>query len=428
MQRIVGLAILVAIALGYLTAQQALAVEESGHPQNHATWSRFRGPNGSGVCEDYTFPATVEKVDILWQVALPGQGHGSPVAAQGRAFVPCADAKTGRQIIDAYELKSGKLCWRREFVGKVFPKHAFNSFASSTPALDETNLYYAWATPESLRIVALRQVDGSLVWEKDLGPFVSEHGFGASPVVYEATVILPNEQDGVSFVVALDCKTGQVVWQTPRKTEKTAYSTPVVFREPSGRDQLILTSWAHGISSLDPKTGQVLWEMPLFHNRTVGSPVVAGDLILAACGEGGIGREMFVIRAGDATGQRKPEIRYEVRSSIPYVPTPVVHRGYAYLLFDKGVLTCMKVETGEIVWRERLPGEYFSSPVVLGNTVYCLSRSGTLVAVATGQQFQILGQSELGETSHATPAAAEGVLLVRTIEHLFAVKCREGKP
>jgi len=385
-------------------------------------WPRFRGPNGSGVCDLYQFPTEIGAESFAWQVSLEGCGHASPVAQNGRVFVASANGETGQQILAAYSTESGKLIWRQSLPGKVFPKHAFNSFASSTPALDANRLYYAWATPESLQLVAMRQETGEIVWSKDLGPFVSQHGFGASPIVYGDTVILPNEQDGESFIIALDCATGEVRWKTPRKSEKAAYSTPTILSLPGAKDQLILTSWAHGVASLDPQSGNPLWELPVFHNRTVGSPLVAGDLIVASSGEGGIGREMFVIRAGIPENGRKPAIHYEIRGSLPYVTTPVAYKGLLYLLFDKGIVICQRLENGDIIWKERIPGEYFSSPLVLGGKLYCLSRSGSMVVLSTGEKYQVLGKYEFGEATHATPAAADGLLLVRTLSHLFAVK------
>lgn len=391
-------------------------------------WSRFRGPNGSGVSDLYQFPTQIGPDKILWQVALDGAGHASPVARNRRVFVASADPETGRQILAAYSTENGTLIWRRLLPGDVFPKHAFNSFASSTPALDQEHVYYAWAIPQSLRIVAIAQDTGEIVWEQDLGPFVSQHGFGASPIVYQDLVILPNEQDGESFIVALDCATGSVRWKTPRKSEKAAYSTPTILRIAGAKDQLILTSWAHGVASLDPLSGHPLWELPVFHNRTVGSPLVVNDLIVASSGEGGIGREMFVVRAGIPETGRQPEIHYEIRGSLPYVTTSVAYQSLLYLLFDKGIIICQNLDDGQVFWRQRIPGEYFSSPVVLGGKLYCLSRSGTLVVLATGKEYQFLGQSDFGEPTHATPAVADGLLLIRTLRTLFAIKALNSGP
>jgi len=387
----------------------------------HESWPRFRGPNGSGIYTTHEFPVVFSANSFLWTAELAGIGHSSPVIANGRVFTASANQETGEQVVEAWDLFSGRKLWSRTLPGHIFPKHAFNSFASSPPALDGERLYYAWAVPESLHIVALNQSDGAVVWQADLGPFVSQHGFGASPIVFEDLVILPNEQDGEGSVVALDATTGKIRWKTPRRTQKTAYSTPCLLKVDGASPQLILTSWAHGIASIDPESGQPLWELNLFHNRTVGSPLAVGDLIAASSGEGGIGREMFVVRSPHSS-REKPEVVYEVKSNIPYVPTPVAYEGRLYLLYDKGVVSCVELNSGKLVWRQRLPGEYFSSPVILGAKIYCISRSGTVVVLATGDQFHLLGTSELGEGTHSTPAVADGILVIRTFRNMFAVR------
>lgn len=391
------------------------------------SWPRFRGPNGSGIYEGHQFPEKIEDSDVLWRQTLGGFGHASPVIVNGSVFVASADRMSGEQILEAFDLKTGVASWSRRLPGKVFPKHEFNSFASSTPAVDEERVFYAWATPESLRLIALRQANGATLWEIDLGPFVSQHGFGASPIVHGELVILPNEQDGTSCVVAVDRRDGQMRWKTPRRSEKTAYSTPCVFFPENGQPQLILSSWGHGIAALDVATGRPLWELTVFHNRTVGSPLIAGDIVAASSGEGGIGREMFVVRLAKSGGNEEPEVLYEVKNSIPYVPTPVAYGDRVYLLYDRGVLSCLNLATGDVIWRQRLPGEYFSSPVIFGKKLYCLSRTGTVVTVAVDDRFQLLGTTELGEGSHATPAAADGIMVIRTFTRLLAVKAQELK-
>lgn len=394
---------------------------EDRNVQGSESWPRFRGPNGCGLNDRYEFPDVIREEHVVWRIGLGGSGHSSPVIGHGRVFVASSRPETGEQILEAFDLITGKGLWTRTLPGKVYPKHEFNSFASSTPALDEESVYYAWANPDSLRVIALRQEDGTPIWEVDLGPFVSQHGFGASPIVYRDLVILPNEQDGESFVVALDSQSGKIRWKTPRRTQKAAYSTPCLLTAGPA-PHLILTSWAHGIASLDPQTGEPLWELSVFHNRTVGSPLVVGELIVASSGEGGIGREMYVIQVGKVPENPEPKILYEVRTSIPYVPTPVAQGDRLYSLYDKGIVTCLDLRSGSEIWRRRIPGEYFSSPLILGRKIYCISRTGTLVVLGTGDQFQLLGTSELGEGTHSTPAVADGVLVIRTFTKLLAVK------
>lgn len=385
-------------------------------------WTRFRGPNGRGEIPSLEFPGGLSDDHIAWRVELGGKGHSSPILAQGCVFVASADPETGKQLVQCLNQQDGRELWRREEPGQVFSKHEFNSFASSTPTWSDGTLFYAWATPEHLRVIALRADSGETIWERDLGPFVSQHGFGASPIVFDDLLIVPNEQDGVSFITALDVRDGHTRWMTPRRSEKAAYSTPTLFRSEQGDSQLIFTSWAHGVYALDPHTGNPLWELPVFHNRTVGSPLLVGDLVFASSGEGGIGREMFAVRVGLPENKREPSVAYEIRGSLPYVTTPVARDNLVFLLYDRGALTCLEAESGAVVWRQRLAGEFFSSPIRLGDKLYLLSRAGEMFVAAADRQFRVLGRYDFGEASHATPAATDGALFVRTERHLIKLQ------
>ena len=188
-------------------------------------WTRFRGPNGTGLSDAKTIPATWTPSDYRWQIQLPGKGHSSPVIWGDKLFVLSADPTSAQRYVLCIHTGSGKLLWQKEYVSDTHPLNGRNSYASSTPAVDEQHLYVAWATLDHLMLRALDH-DGNEVWNQDLGPYVSEHGFGNSPIVYEDLVILvnsqqaeelePNQKPGTSSVVAVKRATGKVRWTVPR--------------------------------------------------------------------------------------------------------------------------------------------------------------------------------------------------------------------
>src|SRR5439155_5428742 len=194
-------------------------------------------------------------------------------------------------------------------------------------------------------------------WQRDFGPFVSQHGCGTSPVLYRDKIILGNDQDdqkfvkestrsGESFIVAVNAKSGRTVWQTPRRSAVVAYSTPCVYEPESGQPALVFNSQAHGISALDPDSGKVLWEYDqAFDKRTVSSPVLAGDLILGSCGSGGGGNFVTALKPGQSG---VPELAYQIKQSAPYVPTAVIMNDLAWLWSDSGIVTCIHAPTGSI--------------------------------------------------------------------------------
>ena len=232
---------------------------------------------------------------------------------------------------------------------------------------------------------------------------------------------MPNEQDGVSFIVALDRATGETRWLAERRTEKTAYATPCLYQFEDGTVQLLANSWAHGFSAIDPRTGKALWELPIFKYRVVGSPTVAAGLVFGSCGTGGVGKQMFAVRPGNPAKGTEPEVAYELTGSLPYVVTPVGSGDLLFSWYDKGIVTCLEAASGEVVWKERIGGEYFASPVCVGERLYGISREGEVVVLAASRRFQELARIDLGERTNSTPAVAGGVMYLRTASHVMAI-------
>jgi len=383
-------------------------------------WTRFRGPNGSGESEADGIPVTWGEKDLLWKVKLPGAGHSSTVVWDNRVFITSTDDDASK-FVSCINIFNGSDVWKRRFPGKVYQKNTLNGFADATPALDKDDIYLAWTTPEEYTIVALDQQTGKDAWRRNLGPFTAQHGSGASPIVFEDLLIVPNDQDGASSVIALDCATGKTRWTAPRHSTKASYSTPLIYSRQDGMSELVLTSNAHGISSFDPHTGKLNWELSVMDYRTVGSPIVAGGLIFAACGEGGGGKQMFAVQPPDAAKKLAARVAYKVDAKLPYVVTPVAYKTLIFLWSDQGIVTCLDAVTGKRLWQQRVEGNYYGSPIRIRDRLYAISREGQVVVIAAKDKYQLLGQTKLGEPSQSTPAVSGGVLFLRTESHLLAV-------
>jgi outer membrane protein assembly factor BamB len=284
-------------------------------------------------------------------------------------------------------------------------------------------VYCAWATPDEITLVALDH-EGSELWRIDLGPFTSQHGFGTSPIVYDDLVIVANDQDGESSLLAVDAARGTIRWKVPRKVlaeQNASYATPCILERPGMPGELLVCGRSHGMTSIDPRTGTTNWEAAVLERRPVGSPIIVGELALAACGEGS-GNHSVVAIQPPKSRDAEPGVVYQVdRTSAPYVPTMVAHGTLVFLWSDRGIVTCIDGLTGKTHWRERVGGNYFSSPVRVADRIYGVSLEGDVVAVAAASEYKLLGRSSLGETTRATPAIAGGRMFLRTQSHLWAV-------
>lgn len=396
----------------------ALLLTTLGHAQD---WTRFRGPNGSGLSEAKTIPTSWTDADFNWKVELPGVGHSSPVVWGEKVFVTACDEDTGTFRVICVDANDGRILWQQENAFTPHRKHNLNSYASGTPALDSEHVYVSRAEADRITLSALTH-DGKVVWGRDFGPFVGNHGGGKSPILHDGLVILPNEQRGVSFLVAVDARSGETRWRVPRTSDAGNYSTPCVYQPEQGDPAIIFNSEAHGISAIAPKTGAILWEFAdAFDKRSVSSPVIAGNLILGSCGSGGGGNYVVAIRPGDPANATAPERAYEIRRSAPYVPTSIVVDDWLYLWSEGGVLSRVHALTGEVDWTERVGGNYYGSPVCVDGRLFCVSTTGEVVVVNAGEQFEVLARNPLKETTHSTPAIAGGRMYIHTSRHLISV-------
>jgi outer membrane protein assembly factor BamB len=409
-------------------------------------WTRFRGPNGCGQSDAATIPVTWTTKDYKWRVKLPGIGYSSPVIWGNRVFITSAIEEDATRIIRCLDTSDGSLIWKRQFASTTYKQNPLNSYAAATPAVDKDHVYLTWTTPQEYTLLALEQDKGGLVWRRNLGPYVAQHGSGASPIVFEDMVIVPNEQKETSSAVAIDCMTGQTRWKTDLPAKEGGYATPCIYQGDDGPPQLILACSEYGLVSLDPRTGRKNWQIEVFANRVVGSPVIVAGLIFGNCGQGGNGERLVAVRPGSAPGissqdpgvgdghsafsiqhsalsiqPRQPELVYDNKRSMPYVPTPVAYGRLLFLLADSGVVTCMDAPTGKIRWQQRIGGNYFASPVRVGDRIYCTSRKGEMVVLAAADKYKLLSRINLEERSNSTPAIADGVMYLRTASHLMAI-------
>jgi outer membrane protein assembly factor BamB len=387
-------------------------------------WARFRGPNGSGIASLPNLPIPFGEKELKWKTPLPGKGHSSPVIANGRVFVTSTPADLNKRALVALGSADGKVLWEKEWEGATFRQHADNSYTSASPAVDAERVYIWWTSPDQSWLVAVDQKDGREIWKRELGGFTSQHGAGSSPVVFEDSVILDFGQEGPegkgSYTLCVDAKTGTTRWQTERASTSSTSSSPCIYKPKEGPAQVILMSRTSGLTGLDAKTGQKIWDLPsLIPKRCVASPVVTDSgLVIAQCGEGQA--ESFVYAVKPGTASTPPQKVYEVIRTGGYVPTPIATGNLLYLWKENGLVTCVKADTNEQVWSERVEGPFYGSPVLVNGHLMNITRRGDLVILKAGEKFEPIARVPLGEGSFATPAVGDGKLFVRTFTHLLA--------
>lgn len=210
-------------------------------------WAQWRGPYGTGVSTTANPPLEwSETNNVRWKVEIPGRGSASPVVWGDRVFVLTAvpvgvsgDVQheprgrlpvrgVHRFLVRALDRKTGGTVWER-VAREQEPheaSHANGTWASSSPVTDGKRVY---AYFESFGLYAY-DLEGNLVWEKDLGDkkMRNEFGEGSTPALHGNTlVIVWDHLGGESFIVALDKRDGKELWRVPRD-EIDTWATPLI--------------------------------------------------------------------------------------------------------------------------------------------------------------------------------------------------------
>ena len=418
-------------------------------------WPSWRGPGSLGISSEKGFPAKWDlSKNIQWKVEVPGLGHSSPIVWGNRIFVttavnsnpaegdwqkgfPQSNRQPDRADISwkvlCFGTETGKLLWDRTAITRkpVNARHLKNSYASQSPVTDGTYVF-AFFGDQGMYCY---DFNGKLMWSADLGSFtvLNNWGLGSSPVLFKNLVIQTCDQEnGHSFIVALDKKTGKTVWRTERD-ESSSWSTPYVY-DQSARPELIVNA-THAIRSYDPETGKLLWECrgPAT-SITAPTPTFINGLIIVSSGF--LMEPVRPITAfrpgasGDITlkeGQTKSDaIVWRQQVAAPYIPSPLAYGGRIYVLLDQGFIACYDASTGkEIYGKTRIDaGAGFSaSPVATDGMIFCSSEDGDVFVLKAGDKYELLAKNSLGESIMASPAISGGKMFIRAIGHLYCIQC-----
>jgi outer membrane protein assembly factor BamB len=378
-------------------------------------WPGFHGLSIAGVLPEAKLPESFGGQHNRWSFDLKTRDVGSMAIQDGRVYLLAMAAESQSIRLLSIDLQTGQERWTREFPQSENHLHARNTLASSTPATDGQFVYIAHSDREHTWLRCLDH-DGNEVWNRDFGSATSQHGFGTSPTVQGETLLLNFSQQadkvtdgrpGTSRVIAVDRSTGNTIWETPVTSTRVCYGTPAV------RDgKVICANTGDGVYALSLETGKLLWRLPVFGMRCVSSPIVAGDLVIGSSGSGGGGNHMVAVRMPSDDSEQPTEV-YRINKSAPYVPTAVVHDGLLFAIDDKGVASCFDVATGDVAWTKRIGGNFGASPILLGDELLIISLDGEATVLRASRTFEKLREVELGGPVGATPAYADGRLLLR---------------
>ncbi len=424
------------------------------------SWPSFRGVQAAGVADGQQLPDAWNpktREHVRWRTPIPGLAHSSPIVWGDRVFVTSAvssdakatfrpglygdgdasaDRSTQRWMLYALDAASGKIVWERvAFEGAPRElRHIKSTYASATPATDGRLVVASFGSQG----VYAFDLTGKLLWKADLGRLdvgaydvpTFEWGTASSPIIWNDLVILQCDTQADSFLVALDAATGKVAWKTERD-ELPSWGTPTVATTSKGAE--LVTNASNFVRGYDPRSGKELWRLGRSSKITAPTPIASGDLLVVSSGRAPE-RPIFVIKAGargDLTlneGQTSSQAVAWTRTGRgSYMPTPLAYQGILYVLANNGVLDAYDLQTGDEIYRQRLPvvGSGFSaSPIAADGKIYLSNEDGEILVVQAGRTFKHLATNSMGELLMATPALSNGTMFVRSSTSVSAVSSK----
>jgi outer membrane protein assembly factor BamB len=461
-----------ASAVAGLVFGAALALRGAADDDN---WPQWRGPDGLGIsaASAYAEEWAPDK-NIAWKTAVPGRGHSSPVVWGDRIFLTTSiegppapyghkppvhpdfshnpgylhpdSVGSNRQYtlkVLALDARTGKQIWEHTpYQGVMFDdRHRKNTYASPTMVTDGK---LAYAFFESAGLYAY-DFDGKLVWSVSLGGIAKAGlGPGTSPILFEDLIILQCDQEmgrgsfaaavdkhsgkevwqqlpNVSYIVALDKKTGKEVWRRQRTTRRS-WATPLIVKT-ADRVEMV-TSGAERVTAYDPRSGRELWYMPGVRSHPIPSAVAGKGLVFLTAGSQA--KVAIAVRpGGNGDLTNTPAVVWQYDKGTAYVPSPIAHGDYLYLMTDKGLVTCIDAATGKVLYeggRPPLPATFTASLVAYGDRLLMTSEDGDTFVIKAGPAHEIIRTNSIGEPVYASLALAGGTIFIRGEQHLFAVR------
>jgi outer membrane protein assembly factor BamB len=318
------------------------------------------------------------------------------------------------RAIVSLDRHSGRVLWTlRGLKGPQPPTDGRNSPATPTPVTDGAIVCAYFGNPGLM----CADADGRLVWSRtDIG-YEGFYGAAFSLVLADNLLIVANDRpNGQAQVQALDVTTGATRWTTTFQTIPKVTGnnrTPIVRHLET--DKVVILWGLSYLKALSLRSGQLVWDYPLpSDGDLVSSPIMDNERLYLADHAGTTALDHASLAAGRAAVRWKGGARANCAS-------PVLAQGIIFTVTDGGVAAAQHAETGEVLWRHRLPGHYFASLVASPSAVYFTNSDGVTSVVAAESKFRLIATNDLHEEVIASMASADGELYIRTSEHLYAV-------
>ncbi len=377
-----------------------------------ANWPNFRGPEGIGIAYAETAPIEWDGVsgeNIVWKTEIPLPGYNSPVIWGNKIFLSGADEET--ETVYCIDADTGAILWETE-LGDIpdSPKEPPDvtedtGLAAPTLAVDGTHVFALFGTGD----IAGINFGGEIIWKKNLGVPDNHYGHSTSLITYRDLLIVQYDQNSGGRIIALRAESGNVAYDQPRDIQMS-WASPILVNT-GNRDELILNSNPF-VMAHDPVTGRELWRVDCMMGEVAPSLAYADGMVYAV--------NEYAILAG-ITLEGTPSVVWESEDDLSEVASPVADGDFVIVPTSYGTVSCYDAKSGERYWYQDFSTGFYSSPVMVGDTVYLMDLSGLMYIFTAAQEYSEINQCELGEQAVAVPAFMHGRIYIRGFENLYCI-------
>ena len=405
-----------------------------GCTNQNQNWTHFRGSGLNGHALVKNAPLNWgESSNIDWKVPVKGLGWSSPVVYEDQIWLTSA-ARDGKEFYTfCFDFETGKLLDEKTIFTSEDPQriHSTNSYATPTPCIEKGYVYVHFG---SFGTACINTRTYEVVWKRDDLPCEHMQGPASSPVINKDMLILHLEGTKDPYVVSLNKRTGELIWKSVRPPEiydpiqpvyRKSYQTPIILEVTVG--DLKFRNSAFRCFAHDVYTGEVVWTVEYGYDSTVSMPLYHNGIVYVNSGWIFLENKPSFTRqyAIDPSGEgdvTDTHVKWIYEDEVPQIPTPVIVDNRMYMVHDRGMVTCLDIQTGKPVWKEKLSGNFNSSPVYAGGNIYFINVKGECTIIKPGDKFQIVAENNIGETVKTLPVFVRDRMILRTEKNLFLIR------
>jgi outer membrane protein assembly factor BamB len=393
-------------------------------------WPEFRGPRGDGWAEGSRPPLQwTETENVRWKIDIHGRGWSSPVVWGEQIWLTTATEDGKQMFAICVDRDSGQIEHDLLIFENANPQfcHPTNSYASPTPAIAAGRVYVHFG---SYGTACLDTASGQVIWQRRDLPCDHWRGPGSSPILHQGKLFVPLDGYDQQYVVALDANTGETVWRRDRNIDygsddgdlKKAYATCQVITH-AGREQLICPS-AMDTIAYDPADGRELWRIQHGGMNAATRPLFGLGLVFLTTGDavGDVRPTLLAVRPEGEGDISASAVAWKSDKTPPKRPSPLLVDDLLFSINDDGIAMCLDAQTGDVVWRQRIAGNYRASPIFADGRIYFTNLEGVTTVVAATRQFEQLAENALEHGCQASPAVQGNALFLRTTARLYCIE------